>query len=89
MPILTPDHHDTVLSRWMEPAIVVGMLSVAFATGVYVGRSDTRQEVVRLETELQNHRQLAAHPGALPASEVRILLQSIEQRLVRIESKIQ
>jgi len=73
----------------MEPAIIVGMLSVAFATGVYVGRADTRQEVTRLEVELQNHRQLSAHPGALPASEVRILLTAIEQRLERIERKIQ
>jgi len=80
---------SVVVDLLASPAVVITALTLMFSGGLYVGRSESRERVARLEVELQNHREIPAHAGALTADSVRIMFQDVSRRLDAIEKKLQ
>jgi len=79
---------DRVLT-WLIPSGIVGMMSVAFAVGLYVGRMEMREYVLMIEQRLQAHVEVPRHRDAVSADVLNLRFGDITRRLERIEARLE
>lgn len=75
-------------TAWLAPAGIIGMMSIAFSIGMYVGRQEVRLEITRLAQQLDNHTLTPRHSGAMSVEILDERWARLEDRLTRIEETL-
>ena len=74
---------------WLAPSVVLGLCSVAFSVGLWVGRNEMKVEIVEIRQEIQSHRAIPRHSGALGTEVLELRFDALNRRLDRIENHIE
>jgi hypothetical protein len=77
-------------SKWITivtPAIILGLLSVAFSVGLYVGRAEVQIELTELRSRVRTNELSLAN--VVPVNVMELRFQAVADRLARIESMLQ
>lgn len=80
------------VKRWLQyivPSAVLGMMSVAFSVGLYVGRNEINVELTELRQRVEAHSNSPRHAGAVSADVLNVRFNDLERRLDRIEKAIE
>ena len=75
-------------TAWLAPAGIIGMMSIAFSVGMYVGRQEVRLDMTRLAQDLESHRSIPRHSGAMSAELLDERWARLDDRLTRIEGAL-
>lgn len=76
------------VSTWAAPALVLGLCSMAFSAGLYVGRSEVRVELTELKQGMIAHVSSPTHHGSVGSDVLELRFNEILRRLEDIEKDI-